>query len=831
MGPGSRAPGGPEDVHEASRLLMDIFSRSGAPTPTSVSDGVTRLIAHIMRPVDAPTIQFIAAGGDVLCRDLVDNNNLINFNNLPGLSLALRAGLRAHRLELPLAMGRFAAMPTTTFKQWSESNLGVGTEDWTAGMKSALTAYRQPARSLPDFLRGACTEAQWAAHWLLRGMSTSSRSQQSEMLTMLSLQLPADVHGRLAGLLSSGARGFNGLLELLASPLDVAGRLLERRKNELPAAPGCPAGSVAFHPDMQDEALLHFFSTTEAVAPLWKLARYLVTTAYKARNPGGASGERSVDVQAAQLLKDMFARRSEHKFKHLLGPLSMLLKFGGLSMSVMSSLSRMGVCLGADFLRKEIDAVRGIHIDLVRKVLVDSVNVVVLLMDNFVVAQMRSVPTFEGGIVGMSPTLSLLVRDLAGWPRADFQDKWMWDVDPVAERTAVKKLISDAFSGKRLFTDDAVWQRVPRTPKAAAGTTLGEVADEAGVSVNDLLKGNGYLLSTRIADRLRELVALGEEAVITDYTKLDISDLELMLRRRTSITDFTALTQEALNSGRLRDVLKSILKIHQKYLKGVPREDARWLPIILVVDEQEDLIMLILQYRDRRGMLAVFGDLNGDADGANILGNIIVKRPAAFHVIKNGGEIQVALHWNEFYRYVFALHGVKRLTHTDAELAAIDVSNMCDGKNPLKGASKGKTAYQAWGEEGSDSDSEEDDPADDLPQKLQTSWRHHLPAIKEALQEIQAIDGVVALGRVGPGSVLLATLFRVIHHILKPRTHGYMQSNDVASIITDISLCGGCCRGCTRDWIRGRARCRGGWSWDWRGCCWGGGRRRGHGLY
>jgi hypothetical protein len=66
---------------------------------------------------------------------------------------------------------------------------------------------------------------------------------------------------------------------------------------------------------------------------------------------------------------------------------------------------------------KEINAVRGVHIDLVRKVLVDSVNVVVLLMDNFVVAQMRSVPTFEGGIVGMSPTLSLLVWDLPGWPR------------------------------------------------------------------------------------------------------------------------------------------------------------------------------------------------------------------------------------------------------------------------------------------------------------------------------------------------------------------------------------------------------------------------------
>jgi hypothetical protein len=195
------------------------------------------------------------------------------------------------------------------------------------------------------------------------------------------------------------------------------------------------------------------------------------------------------------------------------------------------------------------------------------VNVVVLLMDNFVVAQMRSVPTFEGGIVGMSPTLSLLIRDLPGWPRALFQTKWMWDVDVPAEHQAVKQLIRNALAGERLFTDDAVWQRVPRTPRAAPGTTLGGAAKAAGVSINDLLKGNGYLLSVRIADRLRELVALGEDAVITDYSTLDVSDLELLLRRRTSITDFTALTQEALNSGRLRDVLKSILKIHRKYLK------------------------------------------------------------------------------------------------------------------------------------------------------------------------------------------------------------------------------------------------------------------------
>jgi hypothetical protein len=196
----------------------------------------------------------------------------------------------------------------------------------------------------------------------------------------------------------------------------------------------------------------------------------------------------------------------------------------------------------------------------------------------------------------------------------------------------------------------------------------------------------------------------------------------------------------------------------RRYIKGVPREVARQLPIILVVDEQEDLIMLILQYLDRRGLLGVFGDLDGDDDGANILGNIIVKRPAAFHVIKNGGEIQVSLHWNEFYRYVFALHGVKRLTYTDAELADADVNNRCDGKNPLKGSSKAKTADQAWGEQGSDSDSEDDDPADDLPhlESLRTSWRHNLSAITQAQGKLRAIDSGVAQARVGAGWITTA---------------------------------------------------------------------------
>jgi hypothetical protein len=149
-------------------------------------------------------------------------------------------------------------------------------------------------------------------------------------------------HGKLSGSLTSGAQGFNELLDIIAVPLDVTGRLLEERRKELPAAPGLAAGSVAFHPDMQDEPLLHFFKTTQAVQPLWQMARFLVTTAYREAHPGGVSGDRWVDVQAAGLLKDMFARRSQKKFKHLLGPLSMLLMFGGLSRSVMASLARMG---------------------------------------------------------------------------------------------------------------------------------------------------------------------------------------------------------------------------------------------------------------------------------------------------------------------------------------------------------------------------------------------------------------------------------------------------------------------------------------------------------
>jgi len=53
----------------------------------------------------------------------------------------------------------------------------------------------------------------------------------------------------------------------------------------------------------------------------------------------------------------------------------------------------------------------------------------------------------------------------------------------------------------------------------------------------------------------------------------------------------------------------------------------------------------------------------------------------AFHVLKNGQERLLALHWDECFRFIYSRHGVRRVKFTDVQLAAASKTNRCDGDN------------------------------------------------------------------------------------------------------------------------------------------------------
>ena len=190
-----------------------------------------------------------------------------------------------------------------------------------------------------------------------------------------------------------------------------------------------------------------------------------------------------------------------------------------------------------------------------------------------------------------------------------------------------------------VFNTPGLWLSAAKATPGADGATLREVADQNGVSVMELMKANECLVSGLTSDKMRGEISSSDEPQPGDYGAYIVGDTPLLLRPRASIREFVPLTQERLCSGRKRDLIKCILGLHAKHLTGEEMDAAvaQLLPIVLVVDEQEDLLMLVLQYLDRRGLLASAADFEctcgKDADACrcyyNMLGNIIVKRGAA----------------------------------------------------------------------------------------------------------------------------------------------------------------------------------------------------------
>ena len=124
---------------------------------------------------------------------------------------------------------------------------------------------------------------------------------------------------------------------------------------------------------------------------------------------------------------------------------------------------------------------------------------------------------------------------------------------------------------------------------------------------------------------------------------------------------------------------------------------------------------------------------------------LLLNRPydAAFHVLKNSQERLLALHWHECFRYIYSRHGVRRVKHTDLQMAARHAQHRCDGPNE-----KGKGADAIEEDDGDDDDVTD---ADNIV-NARDGWKRSVPKIRERQLELNKIDEITAGAGAAPMS-------------------------------------------------------------------------------